>query len=114
MSNRNEGKPSTGNTKNRTIQLYMCPCCQGTGDLTKKEHGYVGWLFECAEWVLKLQKNIKAARAEEQDNSPVNQAASAFETFYSALAETGKAGEHSTLSKEDLDFLRDLDKEPKN
>jgi hypothetical protein len=69
----------------RNQQLYMCPCCKGTGELSKKECGLVAWMFECADRTLKVQKHIQAAQVNEREIP------AAHEAYLTALVEPEEA-----------------------
>jgi hypothetical protein len=103
-----EGKAATRKTKQSfDRRVCVCPYCQGDGVLSKKEHGYLGWLIECADWVSKAQANIKAAQVGEKDMAAVQAA------MLAAIGELGAPAKHSELTPEDREFLSRLKISPK-
>jgi hypothetical protein len=66
-----------------------CICCKGTGQLGEEDYNYLKSLLE-------------------------PEIAKVHEFFYAAVFGLGEAGNDSVPTKEDLDFLRDLDISPKN
>jgi hypothetical protein len=86
---------------------HVCGLCKGTGELSKKEHGYFGYMLECLEWALKAREQIEAAEAEEQAQDAIK--LDVAKLVFQALEGTGEdLPPNKELSKEDRDFLRDL------
>ena len=100
--------PQVPATIRRKQKSHVCTACQGIGELSEKEFTHFGTMLDLATAMLALQKKIKAAQVDAEEDSLVHQAALAFETFFSAIGGIGESGKDSPLSKEDLAFLSEL------